>query len=68
MPLKSAIFKENIDPRSFEIFKDLHGIANVEKIKVILEAAYFLNFSELKDCCFCALASDLFVGNKEEDL
>jgi len=43
-PLKSDILKDNIDEKSYNLLKDYAGIQNIEKIKPLVDAAYFLNF------------------------
>jgi hypothetical protein len=43
-PLKSDNLKDNIDEKSYELLKDYAGILNIEKIKPLVDASYYLNF------------------------
>lgn len=48
--------------------KEYCGLKRIDELKVIMEAAYFLDFSELKEACLCAIAVDFYIGNSEEEL
>jgi hypothetical protein len=48
--------------------KDYVGIAKIEEIKDLIEATYFLDFVELKECCLSALGVDFMTGNTDEEL
>jgi hypothetical protein len=50
------------------MLKDFLGFAKIEEIKPIIEAAYFLDFHELKEACLCAISIDFYIGNNDEDL
>ena len=67
-PLVSNVLAENLDEKSYEIFKHLYGLTHLDELKSVLEAAYFLDFPALRDCCFCAMAVDFYIGNTEEEL
>ncbi|KRX02958.1 hypothetical protein PPERSA_09376 [Pseudocohnilembus persalinus] len=67
-PLTSQKIKDNLDEKSYEILKDYQGIQNVEKIKPIIDGAYYLGFDQLKDACLACLASEFYVGPSEADL
>lgn len=57
-----------MDNASYEVFKNCIGIAHIDELRTLIEAAYFLDFNGFKECCLCALACDFFISNSEEDL
>jgi len=50
------------------LLKDFAGITKLDEIKPIIEAAYFLDFNELKEACLCAISIDFYIGNNDDDL
>lgn len=47
-PLKSDKLEDHLDEKSYELFREYYGPENADKIKPIVDAAYFLNIEELK--------------------
>lgn len=60
--------KENLDENSFSVLKDYAGVNNIDKIKPLVDAAYYFGFEEFKDACLACLACEFYVGPTESDL
>ena len=44
VPLKSTNLQDHLDEKSYVLFNPYYGVENVEKLKPLVDAAYFLGF------------------------
>lgn len=45
--------------------KDYFGLENAEKIKPLVEAAYYLNMDTFKEVCLVTLGTPFYIGNSD---
>ncbi|KRX09653.1 hypothetical protein PPERSA_02525 [Pseudocohnilembus persalinus] len=66
-PLKSDKLEDHLDKQSYEIFKNYFGPENSDKIKPLVELAYYLNCEKFKAACLITLGCPFYIGNTEKD-
>ncbi|KAL4442376.1 hypothetical protein ABPG74_005717 [Tetrahymena malaccensis] len=67
-PLTGNDPKNHLDEKTYLLLKEYKGTQNVDRIKPLLDAAYYLNFELFKDACLCIIACDFYVGATETEL
>ncbi len=66
-PLRSDKLADHLDPISYELFKNYEGIENAEKIKPLIDAAYFFDIVPFKRACLITLGCPFYIGPTEAD-
>lgn len=63
-PLKSPELAKNLSDKDVKFISQY----DLESIKGILDAAYYLEIDSLKDVCIARIATEFYIGNTVEDI
>lgn len=63
-PLKSSDITKNLSDKDVKFISQY----DLESIKGILDAAYYLEIDTLKDVCIARIATEFYIGNTVEDI
>jgi hypothetical protein len=63
-PIKSHILKENLESKDLEFVSGYDYLT----IKPLLDAAFYLVMTTLREVCICVIATEFYVGNTIDDI